>query len=101
MSRRELIRDIYPKPAPELCKLSIGDTLYTTQKPEELYIIAQVSYAMVCLVSLTDGNRVREAIKVDKVRAITMDEFTQMAGTYHDVNDWVRVGYYNEAVKYD
>lgn len=99
MSKLETISNIYPEPHQKLPMLGIGDILYDKERAaNELHLIAQVDYGKVCVVSLTDGNRITAAIKVGSVSNITLAEFKDMIGSYSDVQDWVRVNRYNEDV---
>jgi hypothetical protein len=53
----------------------VGDRFQYAGEIEDCFILAQVSCAKVCLISLKSGNRWIEPVKVNSLRKITQEEF--------------------------
>lgn len=64
---------------------AVGDVFI---KGGERYILAQVDNFMVGLISLVDGNRFRNPVRVEMVREVSESEWLEICG---DPNKWSKV----------
>ena len=70
---------------------AIGQKFHHTGQFEEDYILAQIGPKQVALIGLESGNRWTEAFPVEKVDAITADEFDAIAWKQPEDFELIRV----------
>ncbi len=68
-------------------KISIGDRV---QMNEKAYIIAQISPHEIVLISLYEGNRWRDSVKVKDVTNISRQEFQLIVGPTQNIDEILR-----------
>lgn len=79
LSPRLLTEPLEEEEEPEGVTYKTGQ-LFSVDGFGGVYILAQVGYAEVCLVSLKDGNRLKEPIRVVDISEITEEEMLDITG---------------------
>lgn len=78
---KQVIKALKPEAFEEPVTRRAGDRF---KMMGEEYILATVGQDLVCLISLTDGNRFRPPVKVKDKRNITGSEWLEISGTAYN-----------------